>query len=290
MNPPRTHIYDPENAAALVKFAAAAYVVGRRSSGAGSAGAQPCQIIENQATDTLAVIYSSETDLVIAFRGTQDLRNWLTDLDARMVKTDFGRVHAGFWNAWCSVRKQVSAMVDHKKRVWFTGHSLGGALAMIAAANFALPPDANIAGVYTFGQPRAANASWRDAYHHDLDGGLRGRTFRVIHNLDIVPHVPWLLGRYQHCGHEAFYGAGCAGAQPCQVDRPFSQYALADLATALSVWRRGPLQIEQWLADHHVSRYQALFTPEAQASGLSQPASGRVALPFPDPFPFNTKP
>ena len=59
-----------------------------------------------------------------------------------------------------------------------------------------------LAGVYTFGQPRVGDSTFRECYNFS---GLMGRTFRVVHADDIVPRVPWLLGAYRHAGHEVFY-------------------------------------------------------------------------------------
>lgn len=42
------------------------------------------------------------------------------------------------------------------RRVFLAGHSLGGALATIAAANLIFSEDMNVAGIYTIGSPRYA--------------------------------------------------------------------------------------------------------------------------------------
>jgi pimeloyl-ACP methyl ester carboxylesterase len=163
MNPSIPNQYDPANAAFLACFAAAAY--------------QPhieladfqTTVIASRATDTRALIACDGEDCCVAFRGTQDLRNWLTDLDCTFVRVGKLRIHRGFYEAMESVREELRAELEalHYKRLWLTGHSLGGALAMLGARIW----DGAVEGVYTFGQPR----------------------------------VPWLLGAYRHAGHEIHF-------------------------------------------------------------------------------------
>lgn len=249
MNPPVSNLYDPVTAAVLVQFAADAYSPHPSNS-------SDCQVVENEATDTRVVIYTSATDIVVAFRGTADIRNWLTDVDARMVELwplgeSAPKVHAGFSNALDSVFRQLIAIFYPLKmrRLWLTGHSLGGALAMLAAARYF---GATLAGVYTFGQPRVGNAAFRDAYNK----ALGTRTFRVVHHRDIVPHLPWLCGRYRHAGQEAWYAQDDPSS--LYLDRSALAYALDDVTAMAGAWVN-PRQMETWLFDHHVSQYQKLF-------------------------------
>jgi pimeloyl-ACP methyl ester carboxylesterase len=76
----------------------------------------------------------------------------------------------------------------------FAGHSLGGALAVIAASD----AKTDAAAVYTFGMPRAGNAGFVAGYN----GRLGDRTFRLVYGNDIVPMVPaepfGHVGRYLH--------------------------------------------------------------------------------------------
>jgi triacylglycerol lipase len=211
MNIPVPNVFDPQTAGALVEFAAGAY--GAMDNGQ--------LIIDNEATDTRVVVCQNERELVVAFRGTADLRNWLTDLDARF-RGDFGcRVHAGFSAALDGVQgRLLAAIAGTTKRIWITGHSLGGALAMLWAwriANLKFQISKSLAGVYTFGQPRVGDAGFRDCY----DGLLKERTFRVVDGEDFITRIPWLLGAYRHCGTEVFYdslGQAGKGNQRCVRD------------------------------------------------------------------------
>jgi triacylglycerol lipase len=267
MNTGIPNYYDAENAAALCQFAGEAY--GAKGNGQ--------LIIDNGSTDTRAVMYQDATDVVVAFRGTIDLENWMTDLDARMVPLHDGiRIHAGFYRALGSVQVEINKIISGQgyeaKRLWLTGHSLGGALAKLFAWRLAQALGrVVVSGVYTFGEPRQGNTAYRDSY----EALLFDRTFRVVNAADLVPHVPWLCGLYRHCGHEVFYD-GCAGGcatgqlQPYRVDRPLWQYALEDVMAMISE-TVNPTEAEQWIADHSISKYQALFQGQ-KAEGRRQKA------------------
>jgi triacylglycerol lipase len=86
-----------------------------------------------------------------------------------------------------------------------TGHSLGGALAVLAA-DILNAQGFLIHSVYTFGQPRVGDATFAARYNMTLGQ----RTFRIVNSNDLVPRLPgWLMG-YRHCGQHFFITA--AGA------------------------------------------------------------------------------
>lgn len=71
----------------------------------------------------------------------------------------------------------------HKPQVWLAGHSLGGALATIAAFRMAYDPKfpADVAGVVTYGSPRVGNEVWQNLYHEKLlDKTLRWNNHRDL--------------------------------------------------------------------------------------------------------------
>ncbi len=66
-----------------------------------------------------------------------------------------------------------------------TGHSLGGAIAALTAAELSLEEYVyNLATIYTFGKPRVGNKKFASWFDDQLDG------FRIIHYKDIVPANP----------------------------------------------------------------------------------------------------
>jgi hypothetical protein len=107
--------------------------------------------IESKWTSTTVYVAKRKSIDIIAFRGTQQGRDWLTD--ALVVPVPYaGRLcHGGFAMAHKSVWKEVEKHIDPKKRTLICGHSLGGALAELSAAMLNGKHD-NI-NLITFGKP-----------------------------------------------------------------------------------------------------------------------------------------
>lgn len=135
--------------------------------------------------------------VIVAFRGTEPINadDWLSDVNyhQRTLDDDVpGLLHGGFANALgAGVSEQMrdavaSLAAEEKTRLFITGHSLGGALAVLAAALLHFHFHRRIAGVFTYGQPRVGNPAFSTAY----DQALGAVTFRYVNDLDLVPHVP----------------------------------------------------------------------------------------------------
>lgn len=102
-----------------------------------------------------------------------------------------GLVHLGFNQALASIYPEVKDKVKefrtNNQTLWFTGHSLGGALAMLAGARMYFEDPKLLAnGVYTFGQPRTCDRLLASAY----DSAFTSRVFRFVNNNDIVAQAP----------------------------------------------------------------------------------------------------
>ncbi|WP_437742653.1 lipase family protein [Sorangium sp. So ce1504] len=90
------------------------------------------------------------------------------------------------------------------KALYLTGHSLGGALAVLATAAMHMDPVLapirdRLCGVYTFGQPMVGDEVFAKAF-----GSMFGdRLFRHVYRNDLVPHLPpQTVGRFTHFGQE----------------------------------------------------------------------------------------
>ena len=167
-------------------------------------------------------------DVAIAvFRGTQvpklgsdpdrvhlllDVAKDIRDIiDFRLVPFDKGgAVHAGFLGALDAVWEELLDWLDSNvggRPLWMTGHSLGGALATLAAHR--LQPG-RVQGLYTFGSPTVGDRAFADHF--------RVSTYRFVHHRDIMPRVPPFgfyagdisrRGNYEHVGTVKYIdGAG----------------------------------------------------------------------------------
>ncbi|MEH6649521.1 MAG: lipase family protein [Motiliproteus sp.] len=129
----------------------------------------------------------SDGILVLVFRGTQpNIIDVVTDLKADLVSAPGGgRVHHGFLEAYKKVEPQIKAACEKHARLplYITGHSLGGALAMLATRYIG---DDSTGATYTFGCPRAAD----DEFYKNIKTPI----YRIVNAADAVPRVPFGYG------------------------------------------------------------------------------------------------
>lgn len=131
------------------------------------------------------IIRDTEDGRCVAFQGTQDIAQVLTDLDIGAILVPrMGDVHRGFLMAARSVKFRIGAALEDRPAI-FTGHSLGGAIALVLAAYRCLegwPPKA----VITFGAPRVSIGPTLGALF--AKAGVPVVMYR--HAADPVPQVP----------------------------------------------------------------------------------------------------
>ena len=186
--------------------------------------------------------------LYVAFRGTEAANpiDWIKNAEFSPVVGELGgEVHSGFHSGVDEVWEDVLAVVeDTGKPVVLTGHSLGGALATLAAARVQEAGNA-VAGVYTYGQPRVGHGDFRSPY----EGRLGDVTYRFINHIDLVTRVPLLLQGYRHIGQRVYFdSAGTAhiGASAWRIAIDDVRYRLAHL---------GRIQEAAGLSPHEMSAY-----------------------------------
>ncbi|KAL7753679.1 hypothetical protein RI367_000610 [Sorochytrium milnesiophthora] len=145
--------------------------------------------------------------IIASFRGTlelqsfvQDVLMWKTGLNMPGVP-DGAEVHHGFLNSWNAISTQVKALVQARLtlypnyKVYLTGHSLGGAIAALAAIDLQASlniPDSQLE-LYTFGTPRVGNSVFSEWFTT-----LQFPRNRLVHENDIISQLPpkWL--GYEH--------------------------------------------------------------------------------------------
>ena len=147
-----------------------------------SRGGTQCAIIEQLLDDNDERVY------VLVFRGTSEFNDWVTDLKVFPLEwCKGGRVHRGFAEAldqvWCDLNEFLNGI---EGPVFYTGHSLGAALATLAASR------RKPYGLYTFGSPRVGDRK----FGKTLSGFNR---FRIVNNRDVVTTVPPSIGPLKFC-------------------------------------------------------------------------------------------
>lgn len=154
-------------------------------------------------SNTQGFVASTEKVVILAFRGTErNFADWIRNLKIRSVPSFVGgSVHAGFQEgllkAWPIVTNLLRKHKADQKTIWITGHSLGGALAVLAAAYSFDSLGRNIRLV-TFGQPRVS----RGDLTRFIDRSFGESFWRFVNNRDIVPKIP---PGFDHTGERLFF-------------------------------------------------------------------------------------
>jgi len=146
--------------------------------------------------------------IVVSFRGTTDLVNWITDLQSAIqvpYKNVTGAgVGKGFLKEWNDLLPQVvPAVQDLRKQypdyaIWVTGHSLGAAISVLCALELSESGLDNV-NVYNYGLPRVGNQAFANYYNQHIPN-----TYRVVNGHDIVPHVPLMSMGFYHVSTEVW--------------------------------------------------------------------------------------
>lgn len=140
-------------------------------------------------------VLTSEGASVLAFRGSNSAVDWVSDFIAqqttyRPVK-NAGLTHKGFTDIYMSARTQIIEIINQLPQgrpLFITGHSLGGALATLAALDLANNTSFIDPIVYTYGAPRVGDPKFASSYNASI-----GTHWRFQNEFDIVPHLPTLV-------------------------------------------------------------------------------------------------
>ncbi|MBY0523006.1 MAG: lipase family protein [Gemmataceae bacterium] len=233
--------------------------------------------------NTQAYVLTNADHIVVAFRGTEapttieGLKDWLLTDAANLLIVPEGRLgtdlaaagvgakfHQGFVTAIADIWDPVFEAVDAERKkqdrpIWLTGHSLGGALALLAAWLFRrkfIP----IHQIYTFGGPMIGN---RDAIQA-IDKEYTGKIFRYVNSPDPVPQLPTmslLANHYGHCEKEMLLGAIAAASATSSTAADFFKQLAAkavegklDPAMIDGIWE----QLKQRVDAHAMTNYRSL--------------------------------
>jgi hypothetical protein len=187
---------------------------------------------------------SKTVSVFAAFRGTDSLYDWLfADFDVvqRPYHPELAPsmyVHEGFYEAYMSIHAQIRDLVQYVRDRYdtkeldltCTGHSLGGAISVIACAELTVALGLKQkAMVVNFGQPRVGNDNFA-RFSTDFFRAF----YRAIHWKDLVPHVPFSFDGefgYLHGGQEMWYSEDSSSFLQCAVgEDPMCSDQDADLS------------------------------------------------------------
>lgn len=131
--------------------------------------------------------------IVISFRGSSSVRNWIANANFGLADISWCnkcKAHAGFKKSWDEAEASVMTAITAAKaehptfKIIATGHSLGGAMASLAAG--ALRAAGTAVDLYTYGAPKSGN----DELAAFLGTTDKGASYRVVKSQDPVPTLP----------------------------------------------------------------------------------------------------
>ena len=156
------------------------------------------------------ILLTSKEHNILVFRGTQTQAEWLKNLNAAQQKyvsssgKDYGEVHEGFFKLTRDLSPSIAEVaknLDPTIPCYVTGHSLGAAIATIAAMELiqAVPQIKDQIQLYTFAGPRVCSPTFAKIHSQ-----LIPNAYRIVNLADTVPLVPPVtIGNYYvHVGQE----------------------------------------------------------------------------------------
>ena len=227
--------------------------------------------------NTQAWVGENAGSIVIAFRGSESpttidgFKDWLLTnarnflvLPEGRIGTDFAaagvgaRFHRGFMEAldeiWNPLLVAIEEALQRKERpIWVTGHSLGGAIALLAAWRLH-QKFISIHRIVTFGAPMIGNNAAAEAFHREFPN----RVIRYVDSFDMVPKLPTmslLSNEYDHVQLEIKLGDD---SQESAAQRIASLAAAAaenlDEATSMNLWGQLHAGISSHLMGNYIAR------------------------------------
>ena len=191
-----------------------------------------------------AFIATDGRAIFVSFRGTNvswdDLK---TDTNIMHAPFLTGKGHRGFISSFHRLQSQIYTIIAQApgNPLWFTGHSLGGALASVAATFYRMR-ERPIGGIYTFGAPRVFSpqlAEW--------SGRMIPATYRMVFSHDLVTNVPG-YSFYRHFGEVKYLLKDCVEREFKKGWLPFMKKAATRSAIAQVVNISG-------IKDHAMDNY-----------------------------------
>jgi triacylglycerol lipase len=129
-------------------------------------------------------------DVYVVFRGTQTPADWLANLDFLQVPQQhgWGKTEKGFSHIYDGCSPTIISALQNDlgspAKVMVTGHSLGGSLATLCAADIRASLNATIT-LRTFASPRVGDSAFAAKFNQEC-----ADTWRIVNTEDIVNTLP----------------------------------------------------------------------------------------------------
>ncbi|MBD2775299.1 lipase family protein [Iningainema tapete] len=160
----------------------------------------------------IGFVLTSKTNNIIVFRGSQTRVEWINNLTA--FQKDYtdpisgqhcGKIHLGFLDNYHEIiepiPREIAKKLNPSVPCYISGHSLGAALATLAALDIALnvPQLRKQLQLYVYASPRVGDATFAKLHNKMIPN-----SYRVVNNADAFNLVPPTntLGIYIHIGQE----------------------------------------------------------------------------------------
>jgi hypothetical protein len=154
------------------------------------------QLFDDSQSSTNGYWAEHKNFVLLAFRGTQEPTDLITDISVNLERFEHTAtdtlVHTGFKRGADAVWPHVESAGNYARKVekplLVTGHSLGGAIALLSAVRLE-KNDMPVHTLWTFGAPKVGNNSFFDSTR----SVLQDRWQRINHHSDPIPALPFTL-------------------------------------------------------------------------------------------------
>ena len=177
------------------------------------------------AGESTAYVFYNDYAVFIAFQGSTGGSDWLeSNIDfwpyakpewghTKNVRcfiycftyyTDVVTIHNGFYEAmdiiFAQVLDAVEPLVEEGRKLWITGHSLGGAVAVLSAFQLQFDYGIDVQGVHVFGAPAVGDSDWYNVFESKMSNvhrwGVEGDPAPVITQAPMFYHVGFINNLY----------------------------------------------------------------------------------------------
>lgn len=168
------------------------------------------KVIDDPETDIQCILRQKENTLCISFRGTDSLKDFITDVQFWKKKIPYDnhnsriRVHSGFIERYKKpqIRDCIRfCITENIEKIQLTGHSYGAALAVLCAVDLQYHFPKKDYEVFLFGCPRVGNRAFASSYNKRIF-----KTLRFENGNDLVTKIPFCLLGYCHVGTKVHIG------------------------------------------------------------------------------------